>query len=87
MNQAIRNKINQIFDLEILDEQHYEWGDLYWLQLDSNGLKTQPTLSFATVFPGKEQEIHIHAGYVEILHGIEGESIHIITGETAIESM
>ncbi|WP_028309676.1 histidine kinase [Desulfitibacter alkalitolerans] len=84
MNQAIRNKINQIFDLEILDEQHYEWGDLYWLQLDSNGLKTQPTLSFATVFPGKEQEIHTHAGYVEILHGIEGESIHIINGKELV---
>ncbi|MBS3969403.1 MAG: histidine kinase [Clostridia bacterium] len=84
MNQAILNKIYQVFDLEVLDEQHYEWGDLYWLQLDSNGLKTQPTLSFATVFPGKEQEIHTHAGYMEILHGIEGESVHLVNGKELI---
>jgi len=84
VNEQIQKTIHKLFDLEIIDEQHYEWGDLYWLQMDPDGFNTQPTLSFGTAFPGKEQELHTHAGYIEILYGIEGESIHIINGRKLV---
>lgn len=71
-----KEAIEQAFNLKIVGEQFFPWGESYWLQLDPDAKDPKRTVSVVTIHPDKEQKIHTHAGYEEIIYGLEGESIH-----------
>ncbi|MFZ5644694.1 MAG: histidine kinase [Bacillota bacterium] len=76
MNEEVRQQIESIFNLKIINEQNFPWGELYWLQLDPDNDKPQRTLSVATFYPDQEQKEHTHLGFEEIIYGLEGETVH-----------
>jgi quercetin dioxygenase-like cupin family protein/ligand-binding sensor protein len=80
MTKRLRDEIERAFDLEIINEQYYSWGESYWLQLDPNAHKLERTVSIVHIYPNTEQKIHTHPGYEEIIFGLEGESIHWCNG-------
>ncbi|KJS82886.1 MAG: hypothetical protein JM58_13850 [Peptococcaceae bacterium BICA1-8] len=81
MNNTIKNEIEQLFNLKIIGEQQFPWGESYFLGLESNFKINDPdkprrSVSIVTVYPDKEQKIHTHPGYEEVIYGLEGETIH-----------
>ena len=72
----IINKIRDVFQLDIIGDQYYNWGEQHWLQLDPDNPEIQPIVSVATVYPGEEQLPHVHSGYIEIIIGLEGLTTH-----------
>ncbi|MDW7675267.1 MAG: histidine kinase [Bacillota bacterium] len=84
MNNKIRKEIQQMFNLNIIDEQYYSWGETYWLQLDPTNAKADRTVSVVTVYPDKEHKVHTHPGYEEIIIGLEGEMIHWANGHQIV---
>ena len=72
----VTNKIKETFQLDIVSDQDFDWGEQHWLQLDPDNSGNQPTVSVATVYPGCEQLPHVHSGYIEILIGLEGVTTH-----------
>ncbi|WP_371374038.1 histidine kinase [Sporomusa aerivorans] len=76
MTEEVINKIKDMLQLDILDGQHFDWGEQHWLQLDPDNRETQPIVSVATVYPGAEQRQHIHSGYLEIMIGLNGQTLH-----------
>jgi len=86
MTELLRQEIEQIFDLKIVDEQYYSWGESYWLQLDPNGRKARRTVSIVNIYPNTEQKTHTHPGYEEIIFGLDGESVHWCNGRKIVLS-
>jgi two-component system LytT family sensor kinase len=76
MTDAEIYKIKEMLQLDILDGQHFEWGEQHWLQLDPDNSEIQPIVSVATVYPGAEQRQHVHSGYIEIMIGLKGQTLH-----------
>ncbi|HWR06557.1 histidine kinase [Sporomusa sp.] len=76
MTTNIINKIRNVFQLDIIGDQYYDWGEQHWLQLDPDNQETQPIVSVATVYPGEKQLPHVHSGYIEIIIGLEGLTTH-----------
>lgn len=76
MSNALREEIEKVFNLKIVNEQFLPWGEFYWLELTPTNHKAQSNLSFVKVYPFQEQRLHPHPGYEEIVIGIEGELIH-----------
>lgn len=76
LSNAMREEIERVFNLKIINEQFLPWGEFYWLELAPTNRKAQSSLSVVKVYPFQEQKIHPHPGYEEIIIGIEGELIH-----------
>lgn len=80
MNNKFRKEIEQLFSLNIIDEQYFPWGESYFLELEpsesKNNSRSRRSISIVTVYPDVEQKIHTHPGYDEIIYGLEGETIH-----------
>ncbi|HZK86263.1 MAG TPA: cupin domain-containing protein, partial [Desulfosporosinus sp.] len=76
MSDALREEIERVFNLKIINEQYLPWGEFYWLELTPTSHKSQSSLSIVKVYPFQEQKLHPHAGYEEIIIGIEGELTH-----------
>lgn len=72
----IRNKIREFYNVKIIKEVTFVWGEQCWLQLDPDDSKSQPIISVVTVYPLHEQMPHEHFGYHEVLVGITGTCIH-----------
>src|SRR5680860_679325 len=72
----MREEIERVFNLKIVNEQFLPWGEFYWLELSPTSHKAQSSLAFVKVYPFHEQKIHPHPGYEEIVIGVEGELIH-----------
>lgn len=72
----VMNKIRDLFQLDIIGDQYYDWGEQHWLQLDPDNPEIQPIVSVATVYPGETQLPHVHSGYIEIIIGLEGMTTH-----------
>ncbi|MDR3562775.1 MAG: histidine kinase [Negativicutes bacterium] len=84
MTEVLRREIESSFDLKIVDEQYYSWGESYWLQLDPNARKLQRTVSIVNIYPNTEQKTHAHPGYEEIIFGLDGESVHWCNGRKIV---
>ena len=76
LSNAMRAEIERVFNLKIVNEQFFPWGEFYWLELAPTNNKAQSRLSFVKVYPFQEQKVHPHPGYEEIIIGFEGELIH-----------
>src|SRR5665648_361430 len=76
MNNAFREEIERAFNLKIVNEQFFPWGEFYWLELTPTSHKAQSNMSIVKVYPSQEQKAHCHTGYEEIVICIEGELIH-----------
>src|SRR5665648_458041 len=76
MSNALREEIERVFNLKIVNEQFFPWGEFYWLELTPTSHKAQSNMSIVKVYPSQEQKAHCHTGYEEIVIGIEGELIH-----------
>ncbi|SDE46799.1 histidine kinase [Sporomusa acidovorans] len=76
MSSNVTNKIKETFQVDIVGDQQFDWGEQHWLQLDPGNAELQPTVSVATVYPGAEQLSHMHSGFTEIIIGLEGETTH-----------
>ncbi len=72
----IINKIKDSLQLEIVSDQHFDWGEQYWLQLEPDSSGIQPTVSVAIVYPGAWQQSHVHTGFIEIVIGLDGVTTH-----------
>ncbi|HWR45416.1 histidine kinase [Sporomusa sp.] len=72
----IIEKIRKTFQLDIIGDQYFDWGEQHWLQLDPDNPELQPIVSIATVYPGEEHQPHVHSGYIEIIIGLEGQTTH-----------
>lgn len=76
MTSDIANKIKETFQVNIVSDQQFGWGEQHWLQLEPDKSKTQPTVSVSTVYPGGSQSPHVHSGYIEIIIGLDGMTTH-----------
>jgi len=76
LGKAMREEIERRFNLKIVNEQFLPWGEFYFLELSPTNHKAQSSLAFVKFYPFHEQKIHPHAGYEEIVIGVEGELIH-----------
>lgn len=76
MARDIADKIKKIFQVNIVSDQQFGWGEQHWLQLEPDNSKTQPTVSVSTVYPGGSQTPHVHSGYTEIIIGLDGVTTH-----------
>ncbi|WP_425059538.1 hypothetical protein SCACP_01300 [Sporomusa carbonis] len=76
MDKNIIKAIEETFNLNVIGDQYFNWGEQHWLQLAPTSPNTQPTVSVAIVYPGKEHASHVHSGYEEIIIGLEGEIVH-----------
>lgn len=76
MANAWREEIEKRFNLKIVNEQFLPWGEFYWLELAPGKQQPQSTFAVVKVYPLQEQKLHTHAGYEEIIIGLEGELIH-----------
>jgi len=76
MTTDIIKSIKRTFDLDIIDHQYSNWGEQHWLHLDPDNVELQPTVSVAVTYPGEEHRAHLHLGFIEIVIGLEGQTIH-----------
>jgi len=77
LSNAMREEIERAFNLKIVNEQFFPWGEFYWLDLSPTDRKAQSNMSIVKVYPLQEQKIHTHPGYEEIVIGLEGELTHL----------
>jgi ligand-binding sensor protein/quercetin dioxygenase-like cupin family protein len=76
LNNDIINIIKKTFQLEVIGDQYFDWGEQHWLQLDPDNSEIQPTVSVAVVYPGKEHYPHIHTSFGEIVIGLDDSTMH-----------
>lgn len=76
MNNSIKDSIKKFYDVNILNDVLFDWGEQHWLQLEPNLTKAQPVVSIATIYPKLEQPPHNHFGYHEIIIGLDGTCVH-----------
>ncbi|MBF7082769.1 histidine kinase [Desulfallas sp. Bu1-1] len=66
--------------LQFIDEQSFPWGKAQWINLATDGQKPIMRASIVTIYPKKEQQLHYHFGYEELLYGIRGETYQRLNG-------
>lgn len=82
--EKIRREIEKMFNLKIVGEQFYSWGESYWLQLNPNAKKIERTVSIVSIYPNIEVKKHTHPNYEEFILGLKGESIHWCNGQEVV---
>ncbi|SFG09912.1 Histidine kinase-, DNA gyrase B-, and HSP90-like ATPase [Desulfotomaculum arcticum] len=76
----LTNKINEN-KVQYFDEQHFPWGKVQWIDLADGARKAVMSASVATIYPKKEQQLHYHFGYEELIYGIKGETYQYSNGK------
>ena len=76
LSHALREEIERVFNLKIINEQFLPFGEFYWLELSPTNHQPQSRLSIVNVYPFQELKLHAHSGYEEIVIGLEGELSH-----------
>jgi quercetin dioxygenase-like cupin family protein/ligand-binding sensor protein len=81
---GLRSEIERMFNLKIVGEQFYSWGESYWLQLNPNAKKIERTVSIVSIYPNIEVKKHTHPNYEEFILGLKGEAIHWCNGREVV---
>lgn len=81
LKQQFLEQLN-LSQLEFADEQSFPWGRVRWIKLSSNGDTPNLRASIVQVYPKKEQELHYHLGYEELLYCLKGETYQQANGQS-----